>query len=371
MSETKKLEREELYMPSERFVTWDDWVPKLGEKVYCFWRKLYTMCDRTDNLGYGVIKDSIENLAKRLGMSKSTLYRLVKPMWDYCLIDFGRYEEWSGGSKPVNLFVYAYPKNDKNLAASTLIKYRDYEKDYVSPERVHAIKGGRPRNQRPNPPVLEETGINSTEELDRINDADSSLFDGFQNENGEGSKNETPSVSEPKHINILNILSNTLNTLCNTLNTFNQNINNNHSFNSSSSNDRVIKFDNKSKPKLKNNDVEELKNSHFALEAVDIFLEDQEWSNGLRNLAIQKLHKANCYQDINRTDIPKAYDEFLKATEIYEEQGKPVSCYAGLFVHHIEKIQNEKSIKKSKKTLKNPVIPTANVPFYNWLETAN
>ena len=86
-----KKQRSELQLPILHFVVVDDWMPKLGKGLE-LWLRLHTLADRSDsNRAFDIIPRSIESLAEYLGMSKSTLYRQLQPLWEFGLIDIIEY----------------------------------------------------------------------------------------------------------------------------------------------------------------------------------------------------------------------------------------------------------------------------------------
>lgn len=160
---TKK--REDLFLPILYFPTVDpflngkdgkakSWVEELGPKTFIAWLQLHTLVDRSKeaDMKYGnefTIPNSIEGLAKVLGVSKSTFYRnVIKPLWNYGLIDL---EEWRDqkkiGTKAMNIIVYPYPQNNKDLENKPLIKVRDYDTEYNSEAKSYAKKASYVRKK--------------------------------------------------------------------------------------------------------------------------------------------------------------------------------------------------------------------------------
>ncbi|MFB7141690.1 hypothetical protein ACFCYN_18725 [Gottfriedia sp. NPDC056225] len=91
--------------------------------------RLHTLADRSDaNRAFDIIPRSIESLAEYLGMSKSTLYRQLQPLWEFGLIDIIEYEESTRkAQKPKNIIVYEYPQNIRNRTSTYRIKSQTVE----------------------------------------------------------------------------------------------------------------------------------------------------------------------------------------------------------------------------------------------------
>jgi len=151
VSEGKRA-RHELNLPILYFPVADaftvSWIDTLGEKSFCAWLKLHTLVNRTDEAysEYGnrqTIPRSIEDLAALFKVSKPTFYKLIKPLWNYGLIDI---VEWKNhakiGQKAMNIIVYQYPQNNKHLETKPLEKVRDYETDYQSNGKIFGKMGG-------------------------------------------------------------------------------------------------------------------------------------------------------------------------------------------------------------------------------------
>lgn len=204
MFEKGKKARNELKLPTLHYVVADDWIEKLGHEAFVAWLKFHTWVDRTDkNREYDKIPRSLEETWELLGMSKSKFYRaVVRPLWNYGLIDIIEYEESKRKTqKPKNIIVYESPFNKHETEVKPLEKVRDYEKDYSSTSQVFGRKGGRPIND-------DSDGFkNETVENDSSN--------GFKNETVYGFKNETVTVSKMKPNNYTNISNNETNTLNN------------------------------------------------------------------------------------------------------------------------------------------------------------
>jgi hypothetical protein len=147
----KKKTRGELRLPNMYFIMADDWMNKLGHEVFCAWLKLYTYVDRRNEYietDGGHIPYSFESTASKLGVSESKFYRLIKPLWEFGLIDIFTYEKSQRSSnKPRNIIVYDYPQNNPKLSTEPLAKCRDWKKDYSSSYKLFGMKGGRPKKE--------------------------------------------------------------------------------------------------------------------------------------------------------------------------------------------------------------------------------
>lgn len=191
-----KKKRAEFSLPALHFIVADDWIDKLGES-FTIWLKLHTFVDRTDmQREYDRVPMSLERLYEKLNVSKSKFYRLIKPLWEYGMIDIIEYEESERKSqKPKNIIVYEYPFHIIERKYSELEKLRDWKKDYDSTSKVAGRTGGRPKKNTV--PVADET---EKESLDGIENetVESEDLDGFKNETVDGFKSETVTVSEMK-----------------------------------------------------------------------------------------------------------------------------------------------------------------------------
>lgn len=235
-----KKKREELRLPVLHFIVADDWLDKL-DKSFNIWLKLHTWVDRTDaERDYDVIPTDLGRLMERLNVSKSKFYRLIKPLWEYGLIDIIEYDQSKRNSqKPKNIVVYEYPFHERERQYIPLEKLRDWEKDYESVSKQAGMLGGRPKK------------------------------DGFKNETVDGFKNETVTVSEMKHNNYTNNsnnLTNNYNNYTNTTNTQDKKI-------SSSSSREII--DNELKEKYPDKPFEEIKNQVLSDETLTIKTDKQ------------------------------------------------------------------------------------------------
>ena len=142
--QTAPVPRHQRYLPQPYFVVVDDWLEKLGEKSYLLWFKLLTKVDRTDG-DKMTVKYTQAKLAKSLGMSKPTLVKLLKPLYEYGFI---LYKEWQApnGNIAENIIVYEAPNNDRTNLMLPLVKVRDWEKR-TEEKFDFTKKGGRPKKE--------------------------------------------------------------------------------------------------------------------------------------------------------------------------------------------------------------------------------
>lgn len=146
----KRRKREELHLPTLCFIVADDWMDKLGAEAFCTWLKLYTYVNRADkDRTHDIIPRSLAKLAEQLNMSKSTFYNVVvKPLWNYGLIDIIEYGESSSlGQKPKNIIVYPCPFNNPETRTQPLTKVRDYDTEYISICKEFGKLGGQPQHK--------------------------------------------------------------------------------------------------------------------------------------------------------------------------------------------------------------------------------
>ncbi|MGG5759249.1 hypothetical protein ACQ3VF_26475 [Bacillus toyonensis] len=134
--------RHQLNLPFLHFVAVDDWFEKIGEKSFCMWLKLLTMVDRKN--GKDTVKYSQQLLAKTLGVSKPTLIKLLKPLYEYGFIDYIEYMQ--EGKAFQNVVVFESPLNDDTNLLKPLVKIRDWEKR-TEEKFDFTKKGGRPKKQ--------------------------------------------------------------------------------------------------------------------------------------------------------------------------------------------------------------------------------
>jgi predicted transcriptional regulator len=145
-----KKQRAQLELPTLYYVVTDDWMDKLGYEAFGVWLKFHSWVDRNDaDRDYDIVPESIEGLAKRLGISKSKIYRIIKPLWEYGLVDIVEFEaDPRKSQKPKNIIVYDYPLHDPARIFAKLEKLRDWNTDYESTSKEYGKTGGRPRKHR-------------------------------------------------------------------------------------------------------------------------------------------------------------------------------------------------------------------------------
>ncbi|MGG0487242.1 hypothetical protein ABEY65_28230 [Priestia aryabhattai] len=150
------------------FIAMDDWVDKVGEKSFILWMKIYTKVDRTGGFEEKTVKYSQKSLAKSLNMSYSTMLRLLKPLYEYGLIDYIQYPTGKGNVAE-NIIIHTIPQNKPELAFAPLEKCREWEQR--TDERFNFTKqGGRPKKEEkpeekkeePKKPAKKEVPLNET-----------------------------------------------------------------------------------------------------------------------------------------------------------------------------------------------------------------
>jgi hypothetical protein len=145
-----KKKRNELRLPTLRFVVADNWIDTLGMDAFRAWLKFHTWVDRTDsNREEDKIPYTIESVCKHLGIGKKKFYeKVMRPLWNHGLIDTVEYKEYKQkGKKPVNIVVYESPFNKHETEVLDLEKVRDYDTEYDSVSQAHGRKGGRPKKK--------------------------------------------------------------------------------------------------------------------------------------------------------------------------------------------------------------------------------
>ncbi|RKJ31559.1 hypothetical protein D7X33_40285, partial [Butyricicoccus sp. 1XD8-22] len=153
-----KIPRNELELPTLHFVVVDQWIDVIGEKALLAWLHMYSWCNRekteddVENINLweqAKIPTSYKKIIKRLGVGRDTFYnKILKPLWNVGLIDIEEYTESDNkGTKPMNIIVYKYPQNNKNLSHQEIAIIRDYDKDYHSKAKTFAKMGGRPKKE--------------------------------------------------------------------------------------------------------------------------------------------------------------------------------------------------------------------------------
>lgn len=151
-----KTPREELELPTLHFIVADQWIDFLGDAAFKAWLKMYTFTDRKEEeeknkWEESKIPTSFTKLIKRLGVGRETFYKkILAPLWNVGLIDIEEYEDSEQkGTKPMNIIVYKYPQNKRELATKPLENVRNYDTDYSSDARTFGKLGGRPKKEAP------------------------------------------------------------------------------------------------------------------------------------------------------------------------------------------------------------------------------
>jgi|GEM_PF-6914371 len=208
-----KRTRNELELPNLHFIVVDDWIDVIGERAVMAWLRMYSWCDRSnqvidddisikiDTWEQASIPTSLNSLIKRLGVGRDTFYnKILKPLWNVGLVDIEEFKNSkSEGVKPLNIIVYKYPQNNFSLAVKPLEIIRNYEKDYSSTSKTFAKKGGRPKKQ------------------EKASEADAPMPDKgvVLKENGGWFSNRTGDGSKIEPINSLNSITKNLNSITN------------------------------------------------------------------------------------------------------------------------------------------------------------
>ncbi|MGE7976681.1 hypothetical protein ACQKOK_28265 [Bacillus cereus] len=142
--ELGKTPREALRLPQLHFIVMDDWLDKLGEKSFCLWLKLLTKVDRTDDRK-NTVKYSQKALAESLGMAKSTMLRLLKPLYEYGLIEYTQYTFDTNKHSAENIVIFEMPQNNPALQFAPLQKCRSWEQR-TEEKFNYSKRGGRPKS---------------------------------------------------------------------------------------------------------------------------------------------------------------------------------------------------------------------------------
>lgn len=222
-----KKKREELGLPHMTYIVADDWMDKLGYESFCLWLKLHTMVDRTDaNRDYDRVPRSFENIYEKvLNISKSKFYRLIKPLWEFGLIDI---VEWNNGknsnaTRPNNIIVYEYPFHEIPRKYQPLEKLRDWKTDYNSASKKLGETGGRPKSDSNNSNVRTEPNSKKPE-FKKVNNhyrfkIKTLIKSGVSKVKlNRVSKLKHSTVSKMKPINVSNAFNNSSNTFNNSTN---------------------------------------------------------------------------------------------------------------------------------------------------------
>lgn len=143
--ELGKKQRHQLRLPQPYYVVVDDWLDKLGEKSYLLWFKLIAKVDRTDDTR-DTVKYTQSKLAKSLDISKPTLIKYLKPLYEYGFINYKEYE-FENGNVGMNITVFEAPMNDEANLSKPLVKIRDWDKR-TEDKFDFTKKGGRPTHKK-------------------------------------------------------------------------------------------------------------------------------------------------------------------------------------------------------------------------------
>ena len=324
--------RNELRLPELYFVAMDQWVEKIGEKAFIAWMKLYSLAKRDEETTgenkweVARVPFSINKLYKMLGVGKDTFYnKILKPLWNAGLIDLVEYEgSQNKGTKPINIIVYKYPQNNKELATKELVFIRDYDKDYQSETREYAKMGGRPKS-------------NTKKENQKVDTFDRWMF-----------QNQTPPGSETERNNNHNDLNNN----------FNNNI-----FNYSSSS---------KKKKQEEEKVKQLINKNISYQVLVEFLKTNGFEKSTINKTILKLSELNIDM-FSLDDVKKQLNYMM---EKYANDGE-MYHFAAYFAYGLnQRVQLSRAkrayLHKKEKELEERKIRYEKVKdiYFNWLEEA-
>lgn len=149
-----KKPRHQLRLPQPYFVVVDDWLEKLGEKSYLLWFKLLAKVDRTDETK-DTVKYTQKKLAESLGVTKPTLIKMLKPLYEHGFIDYKEYK-CHDNNVAENIIVYEAPQNDEENLMRPLVKIREWE-NRTNEKFDFTKKGGRKKKEeQPQPEPQEE-----------------------------------------------------------------------------------------------------------------------------------------------------------------------------------------------------------------------
>ena len=229
-----KRARNELYLPPLRYIVADDWIDKLGHDAFIAWLKFHTWVDRRDEKrDNDRIPYSLEDTRKKLGMGKKKFYeKVIRPLWEYGLIDIVEYEEAERKSqKPKNIIVYTSPANRHETETKPLVKLRDWNKDYGSASQFYGKQGGRPKKQTA-----------PSEENGNDDETPSQEENGFQTETvGTVSKQKPSTVSKQKPSTVSKRKPNNIsNNHTNAPNNHTNDSNNHHHHNEENQDEKVV-----------------------------------------------------------------------------------------------------------------------------------
>ncbi len=344
-----KKKRAEFSLPALHFIVADDWIDKLGES-FTVWLKLHTFVDRTDmQREYDRVPMSLEKLYDKLKVSKSKFYRLIKPLWEYGLIDIIEYEASERkAQKPKNIIVYEYPFHIIEKKYSELEKLRDWKTDYDSTSKVAGQTGGRPKKIDTAASNEPESETVENDELDGFKNetVEKKDLDGFKNETVDGFKNETVTVSEIKPNNVSN----------NSIKDSNSH-NKDSNINSSSFKNETRKG--KEEDELNNIFFDYLRDFCFENNFCNSDYQFKQIVERLRNKDVNKFTAMQVQMAYNKTldqiynqnvDQPHLYFASVLENEIVNDRLYKIKDY------EVQKQKKESAERASK------------IPFFNWLE---
>lgn len=342
-----KKKRAEFSLPALHFIVADDWIDKLGES-FTIWLKLYTFVDRTDmQREYDRVPWSLEKIYDKLKISKSKFYRLIKPLWEYGLIDIIEYEESERkAQKPKNIIVYEYPFHIIERKYSELEKLRDWKTDYDSTSKVAGQTGGRPKKIDAAASSEPESKTVENEEVDGFKNetVENQDFNGFKNATVNGFKNETVTVSELKPNNDSN---------SSIKDSYSHNKDSN--INSSSS----FKNDNEEEEDLNNIFFDFLRNFCFENNFCNSEYQFNQIKKRLRNKAVNKFTAMQVQNAYNKT-LDQIYNQNVDQPHLY---------FASVLENEIVNDRLYKIKDYEVKKQKQEFFERVNkIPFYNWLE---
>jgi hypothetical protein len=198
--------REHLNLPIMSYAVADYWIDQLPETSFKWWMKFHTFVNRRDAKRDGEIPRSLESVIKKLGTSKKTFYKYIKPLWEFGLIEIIEYEESERNSqKPKNIIVYEYPLNRIERKFKPLEKLRDWDKDYHSISKTAGKLGGLARKIEAIERAKETETMDGFQTETVPENVDNH---GFQTETVDGFQTETVTVSKRKPNNYTNISTN-------------------------------------------------------------------------------------------------------------------------------------------------------------------
>jgi hypothetical protein len=313
-----KKKREELSLPHLTYIVCDDWIEKLGYETFCLWLKFHTWVDRNDeDREYDRVPRSFENIYKKtLEISKSKFYRLIKPLWEFGLIDIVEYEESERKTtKPKNIIVYEYPFHEIVRKYQGLEKLRDWDQDYESVSKELGKTGGRPRKVDAVEPKKKELKLVKSNKKYRFKNK---TVEGFKNKTVEGFKNKTVTVSNSKPNNVSNISNNVSNSFNNESNNFINLSINNSSLNDVVKDTLLDRIDRLTQYKINVSDIEK----HF--NAVKETYWVSEYDYVLACLLDQMSERPKTFGAVMNNWLKRNRTEFNNIPDKQKRNGKPI-----------------------------------------------